>query len=183
MCDAVANSRSSASDFPQVQAPPAQDCGNPCNVSASSPSLPLLTAGPVLLMAAGATALGRLQGRALTPAQVGSLSNIPISRGEIDLMPESELAAGLKEAEAVLAEARETGVAPGLARQLEEHIQKLKGCAADPFARDNQNFLSNAAGNAERENAIYSTRIQNLLKQINNFARQIKGWMGGGSED
>ena len=64
----------------------------------------------------------------------------------------------------------------GLKEQIEQHKKKLDEYIKDPLNSDNKGPLKKALdeGNFTRYNEIYSTRIEKLQKQIQNFENQLK---------
>jgi len=117
----------------QKKSDPAGDCGNPCNVNAPDPDLAF--ALPLSLVLFVQSALRPAPAPRLTQTQMQQILQQPVLGASPFMPPEGELAdaaaAGLERAEQVLAEAKESGVAPGIAKQLELHIEKLKAYMAD----------------------------------------------------
>ena len=64
----------------------------------------------------------------------------------------------------------------GLRRRLREHEQKLANYVSNPMEHDNMGYLQEALDqdNRIRFGSIYSGRISNLVRQIDNFRRQLR---------
>jgi hypothetical protein len=60
-----------------------------------------------------------------------------------------------------------------LSKRLAEHVEKLAEYIKDPTKFDNQEFLKNAQGNAERIQQIITSRIKHLNDEIAEFNLQI----------
>ena len=59
--------------------------------------------------------------------------------------------------------------------QLQAHKRKLAEYKSDPMSHDNKGFLKDAfeLGNSERFDRIFSSRINSLQRQIDNFQKQL----------